>query len=72
MEFNAEFGIHESLSQAHAAKAKLQLHLRSGQSFGGYVGSLGQHTVLLTQLTGREFFDALIRVDEIAVIEARR
>lgn len=45
--------------------------LRSGKEYGGTVGEVRDHGVVLRSLAGREFFDALIVLDDIAAVELR-
>ena len=47
------------------------IHLRSGKSFQGYVKSVGNHFIHLEKLAGRDFYDALIRIEDICAVEAR-
>jgi hypothetical protein len=47
------------------------IHLRSGKSFQGYVKSVGDHFVHLEKLAGKDFYDALIRIEDISSMEAR-
>jgi len=47
------------------------VHLRSGKTFQGYVKSVGDHFVHLEKLAGRDFYDVLIRIDDISAIEAK-
>jgi hypothetical protein len=47
------------------------LHLRSGKALEGYVKSIGNEFVHLEKLAGKDFYDALIRLDDINAIEAR-
>ena len=47
------------------------IHLRSGKSFQGYVKAIGDHFVHLEKLSGRDFYDALIRIEDITAIEAK-
>lgn len=47
------------------------VHLRSGKSFQGYVKSVGNGLVHLEKLSGRDFYDALIRVEDISALEAK-
>ncbi len=47
------------------------VHLRSGKTLQGYVKSVGDHFVHLEKLAGRDFFDALIRIEDISAIEAK-
>jgi len=45
--------------------------LRSGKTYQGFVKSVGDHFIHLEKLAGKEFFDALIRIDDISAIEVR-
>lgn len=48
------------------------IHLRSGKSIQGYVKTVGDHLVHVEKLaSGRDFYDALIRIEDIAAIEAK-
>ncbi len=47
------------------------VHLRSGKTFEGYVKSVGSRILHLEKLAGRDFYDALMRIDDISAIEAK-
>ena len=47
------------------------LHLASGTSISGNVGEVRDHDVIIKSLSGREFSDALVRLDVIEAVEAR-
>ncbi|HQI81014.1 MAG TPA: hypothetical protein PLR71_05560 [Deltaproteobacteria bacterium] len=47
------------------------VHLRSGKTLQGYVKSVGDGLVHLEKLAGREFYDALVRIDDIGAIEVK-
>jgi hypothetical protein len=47
------------------------VHLRSGKSFQGYVKSVGNGLVHLEKLSGKDFYDALVRTEDISAIEAK-
>jgi hypothetical protein len=49
----------------------VQLLLRSSQTVEGYVKSVGDHFVHLEKLAGKDFYDALVRIDDISAMEAR-
>jgi hypothetical protein len=46
--------------------------LQSGQELTGIVASVEDDTVKLTELTGMEFFDAVVRTDSIDAVVMRR
>ena len=47
------------------------VHLRSGKTFQGYVKAVGDHFVHVEKLAARDFFDVLIRIEDISAIEAK-
>jgi hypothetical protein len=63
--------IGENLARIQAAKKSVEVVLKGGKSYRGIVAATGSEAVLLTQIEGREFYDALIELDEIAAIELR-
>ena len=50
----------------------ITLRLSSGQELTGKLTMLNEDAVMLEELTGREFFDAVIPVDRIEALIARR
>ena len=42
----------------------MKLKLVSGQELEGKVSKVGLHAVVMTELSGMEFFDATVRVDQ--------
>ena len=68
--FEVSYSIMENL-KAYIGKDVL-IHLRSGKTFQGYVKAVGDQAVHLEKLAGgRDFYDALIRIDDISAIEAK-
>jgi hypothetical protein len=64
----------DSMRQAieqHSGK-RVKLKLVSGQDVEGVVSKIGSHAVSLTELTGMEFFDATVRLDQVAAVIVRR
>jgi hypothetical protein len=47
------------------------LILRSGKEYGGTVGEVRGQSVVLKSLSGKEFYDALVRLDDVSAIEIR-
>ncbi len=47
------------------------LKLRSGQEVAGKVSEVGKTAVHVSQLKGMEFFDAVVRVDDISAVVMR-
>ena len=47
------------------------LHLRNGEKLTGKLSVAGGKTVQLSELSGREFYDAVIPVESIDAVEVR-
>jgi hypothetical protein len=62
-------GIGEAL-KARVGKPVV-LHLVSGQQLGGTLAEVRDLTVIVKNITGRELSDAMIRLDQVAVVEVR-
>jgi small nuclear ribonucleoprotein (snRNP)-like protein len=45
--------------------------LDSGKVLAGYVKAVGNHLLHLEKLAGKDYFDALIRIDSISAIDTR-
>ena len=50
---------------------KVYVTLDSGKSFGGIVKEVGNNLVHLEKLDGKDFFDALIRIEDISAVDAK-
>ena len=49
---------------------KVTVTLNSGKTFSGTVKEIGAHLIHLEKLDGKNFFDALIRIENISAIDA--
>ena len=49
----------------------VMITLEGGKMLSGQVKSVGAHLIHLEKIKGKEFFDALIRIENIQAIEAR-
>ena len=47
---------------------RVKLKLVSGQDLEGKVAKVGNHMVALIELSGMEFFDATVRMDQVAAV----
>ena len=60
---------------AEALKARIgkavAILLQSGTQIGGTVVEVRDHAVVLKGVTGREMSDALVRLDDVSVVEVR-
>jgi len=53
-------------------KGKLaKVHLVSGKDLEGKVFSVGTEVVVVSELTGMEFFSATVRIDQVAAVISR-
>jgi len=69
----AQFDVSSSIKdnlKIYAGKDVL-IHLRSGKTFQGYVKTIGDHFVHVEKISGRDLYDALIRMEDISAIEAK-
>ena len=49
----------------------VELRLKNGEKIAGKVELVGTHLVQLTQLTGAEFYEAVVVMDDVAAVVAR-
>jgi hypothetical protein len=47
------------------------VNLRAGKTLQGYVKSVGNGLLHLEKLSGKDFYDALIRIEDISSIEVK-
>ena len=50
---------------------KVVLRLTSGEEIGGTVRQVGDAAVQLSELSGREFYDAVVRLDHVSAVIVR-
>jgi hypothetical protein len=67
--FDTSFPLKDNLNTFQGKD--VHLLLRSGQTIQGYVKSVGDHFVHLEKLAGRDFYDALVRIEDISAVEAK-
>jgi hypothetical protein len=63
-------GMREALTKLGEGR-EIELVLSNGKSYRGKLGSVGTETVIVTQIAGKEFYDVLIELDEVAAVELR-
>lgn len=66
LDLNSPDVIKQILEQQVGKKVKVKLE--SGQDLEGKMAKVGAHAVQLTELTGMEFFDATVKLEEIAAV----
>ena len=47
------------------------VHLRGGTQLTGTIGPLGDRSVVIKALSGREFYDAYVRLDAVTAVEVQ-
>lgn len=70
----AKFEVNHSMKDNLAMNQgqDIVVHLKSGKSLQGRVKTVGAHFVHLEKLSGgRDYYDALIRIEDISAIEAK-
>ena len=50
---------------------RVKVKLASGQDLEAQVAAVGTHALALTQLSGQEFYNATVAIDQIAVVIVR-
>ena len=50
---------------------KVYVSLDSGKNFAGFVKEVGNHLMHLEKLDDKDYFDALLRIENISAIETR-
>lgn len=53
------------------AGKRVQLMLAGGGELGGVVSSVNDHVLLLTDITGKEFYDAVVSLDKVSAVTVR-
>ena len=69
IDLNSPEAIRHTLEQQAGKRVKLKLV--SGQDLEGNVSKVGAHAVVVTELSGMEFFDATVRIDQVASVIVR-
>ena len=66
LDVNSPDAIRHALEQQIGKRAKVKLI--SGQDLEGKVTRVGTHVVVIGELAGLEFYDAIIRTEQIAAV----
>ena len=51
--------------------SSVELTLRNGTALSGKLSAVHQHLVLLANLRGKEFYDAVIRIEDVSAVSLR-
>jgi sRNA-binding regulator protein Hfq len=71
MELNPNLDFRETFVEALAASVRVRLHMRNGEALEGKVSAVADHNVVIASLTGRELYDAVVRINDVSAIEIR-
>ncbi|MDP7033735.1 MAG: hypothetical protein QF752_04515 [Planctomycetota bacterium] len=71
MELKATMRVRDLLKQVHQEGRQVCIHLDSGAELVGMVVDVGEQNVVLSRLVSREFFDALVRLDDVSAVEVQ-
>jgi hypothetical protein len=67
--FNPSMSLKDNL--ASNTGKRVSLMISSGESVEGTIEKVGDHFVLLSKLGGKDFYDALVRIDEVKAVVFR-
>ena len=67
----ANVSFEDHLKTLKGAKKTVTLVLKNGKAYSGYVTDVDSGSVVLSELVGKEFYDALISVPDITALELR-
>lgn len=68
---SAKGSMRDNLNGLHGAKKSVIVVLKSGDKYTAKLGAVGDHHVVLTEPYGKEYYDVLVAIDEIAALEVR-
>ncbi len=53
------------------AGQQVELRLKSGDKISGKVAKVGEKSLQLVEITGQEFYEALVLIDDVSVVVVR-
>ena len=68
---NASESLRDTLERLRAAGKPVELVLKNGKSYAGRLGAVGDRGVVVTEIRGKEFFDAYVVLDDVSAVEVR-
>ena len=71
MQLDPKLSFKDTLLQAMNVPTRALVHMRNGEILEGIVDGVADHHVVLSSLANREFYDAVIRIEDISAIEVR-
>lgn len=68
---SASFSMADTLKSLMNHQSPVEIVLHNGKTYGGMVKEVGNANVVLTKLNQKEFYDAVIKIDDISAVEVR-
>ena len=68
---SAAMSMNDTLKGLMGTQTPVEIVLGNGKVYGGFVKEVGTGTVLLTKLSQKEFYDAMIKIEDISAVEVR-
>jgi sRNA-binding regulator protein Hfq len=69
--FNAMYSLQDNLATLHNEGKGVTVHLNSGQVLAGKIGGSSEGFLVLTEMVGKEMYDAVVRLQDVSAISAR-
>jgi hypothetical protein len=69
MSYNVAASLKDNLNSLTGKEVFISL--RSGKTYQGRVKSVGDHFIHFEKIAGKDFYDALIRMEDISAVEAK-
>jgi hypothetical protein len=68
---SAAESVRDNLERLRVAGKPVELVLKNGKSYAGRLGAVGEHAVIVTEIRGKEFYDAYVVLDDVSAVEVR-
>jgi len=62
--------VRDALARIGTGKG-VELVLANGKSYRGKLGTVGEQSVVVTEIAGKEYYDVLIRLEDVSAVELR-
>jgi len=68
---SAAASLRDTLESLRAAGKPVELVLKNGKSYAGKLGAVGDHAAIVSEIRGKEFYDAYVVLDDVSAVEVR-
>jgi len=68
---SAAASLRDTLESLRAAGKPVELVLKNGKSYAGKLAAVGEHAVIVSEIRGKEFYDAYIVLEDVSAVEVR-